>query len=135
MPGHSKKSYNWQGKTFLIVEDDESSSFLLKEILHDSGATLLMAKTSEKALKYMERNKEIDLILMDIQLPDKDGYQTCREIRETNTRIPIIAQTAYALSEDRSKALQSGCNDYISKPLDPIELMEKIEKLLGLSKV
>jgi CheY-like chemotaxis protein len=125
--------YSWPDKTFLIVEDDESSSLLLNEILIDSGASLLFAKTSAKAIKIVKQNANIHLILMDIQLPDKDGYQICQEIRKIYPNIPVIAQTAYAFSNDRIKALQAGCKDYISKPLDPQELLEKIKALLETS--
>jgi two-component system cell cycle response regulator DivK len=130
MSGEFPITYNWQKKTFLIVEDDESSSFLLNEILKDTGANLLFANSSAKALKIVEQNPALDLILLDIQLPDKDGYQTCREIHEVHPNIPIMAQTAFAFDSDKNKALRYGCNDFIAKPLYPIELQEKIQKIL-----
>lgn len=130
----SQNRLNWQGKTFLIVEDDDSSSYLLTEILSDTGATILTAETSAKALKIVKKTS-IDLILLDIQLPDLDGYQTCIEIRKKHQNIAIIAQTAYGFLDDRIKALKSGCDDYISKPLDPAVLLEKMQTLLKDSKV
>ena len=69
-------------------------------------------------------NPDIDLILMDIKMPELDGYEATRQIRQFNREVTIIAQTAYALSGDREKALEAGCNDYISKPIKKEDLVE-----------
>ena len=79
---------------------------------------------------YLKNNPDIDLILMDIKMPDMNGYDATRKIREFNSEVIIIAQTAYAFSDDKEKALNAGCNDYISKPIDVGELEGKIQRLV-----
>ena len=122
--------YNWDGKTILIVEDDISSIFYLKEILKDSGVDLLFAEDGKKAISVFKDHSEINLILMDIQLPVLNGYETTRKIKSLNPNLPVIAQTAYAMPEERIKCLEAGCNDYLAKPLDPNLLLQKISVLI-----
>ena len=122
--------YNWDGKTILIVEDDISSIFYLKEILKDSGVDLLIAEDGKKAISIFKDHSEINLILMDIQLPVLNGYETTRKIKSLNPNLPVIAQTAYAMPEERIKCLEAGCNDYLAKPLDPNLLLQKISVLI-----
>ena len=122
--------YNWDGKTILIVEDDISSIFYLKEILKDSGVDLLFAEDGKKAISVFKDHSEINLILMDIQLPVLNGYETTRKIKSLNPNLPVIAQTAYAMPEEKIKCLEAGCNDYLAKPLDPKILLQKISVLI-----
>jgi CheY-like chemotaxis protein len=85
--------------------------------LSSAGCNVLHAGNGSEALNFFRGSISIDLILLDIQLPEIDGYQIARSIRQTNTSIPIIAQTAHAMPEDRKKCLEAGCNDYLTKPI------------------
>ncbi len=100
----------------LIAEDDETSELLITLGLKKYCKKILAVKTGIEALEICRNNPDIDLILMDIKMPEMDGYEATRQIRKFNNDVVIIAQTAYALIGDREKALAAGCNDYISKP-------------------
>ena len=121
-----------EGKTLLVVEDDPTSRHYMKELLEPNGFKLIMCETGQEGLKAFRTNTAIDLILMDIKLPDIQGLEVSRKIRsmDSGDAIPIIAQTAYAMSEDARKSLDAGCDDYISKPIDGKTLLEKIDRLL-----
>lgn len=115
----------------LVVEDDEVSRKLIDSVVKLFGKEILHAKTGTEAVDVCRKNADIDLVLMDIRMPEMDGYEATREIRKFNERVAIIAQTAYGLSGDREKAMEAGCNDYIAKPLKKeylVELMRKIFK-------
>jgi CheY-like chemotaxis protein len=123
--------YEWQDKVILIVEDDISSAFYLKEVLVDTGAELFFASDGHEAIDICEKNPNIDLVLMDIQLPVMDGYVATHEIKKINPDIVVIAQTAYVLPEEKERAYEAGCDDYITKPIDAFELLNKIVTFLG----
>ena len=89
---------------------------------------LFIARTGLEAVKIVSDHPGIDLVLMDIRMPELNGYEATRRIREFNSKVVIIAQTAYGLAGDREKAIEAGCNDYISKPINRIELREMIDK-------
>jgi PAS domain S-box-containing protein len=113
----------------LIVEDDKVSEILLDEELKTVGQEeILIARRGVDAVELCRNNPDIDLILMDIRMPEMDGYEVTRKIREFNKDVVIIAQTAYGLSRDRQKAIEAGCNDYISKPINKNELFALIQK-------
>ena len=115
----------------MIAEDDEVSELLLEEELATVGKEILKAKTGADAVESCRNNPDIDLVLMDIRMPEMEGYEATRKIREFNKEIVIIAQTAYGLSGDREKAIEAGCNDYISKPINKAELLALIQKYFG----
>jgi PAS domain S-box-containing protein len=121
----------WAKKNILIVEDDPSSYEYLNEVLSSAGCTVLHAANGHNALKLFNESKSIDLILLDIQLPETNGYEIAQSIRKTNKAIPIIAQTAHALPEDRKKCLESGCNDYITKPIQYNMLINMLKTYLS----
>ena len=102
----------------LITEDDETSSELLSIISDRFAKEIIYSKTGKESIIACQNNPDFDLILMDIQLPGMNGYEVTRKIREFNKEVVIIAQTAYGFSGDREKALDAGCNDYISKPIN-----------------
>ncbi len=112
----------------LIAEDDAESAILLSKIVQKFNKEAFMARTGLEALEICRKNPDIDLILMDIQMPEMDGYEATRQIRKFNQSVVIIAQTAFALSGDKELALEAGCNDYISKPIKRKLLMETINK-------
>ncbi len=115
----------------LIVEDDEASGLLIIEMLRNYCKDILKAKTGLEAIEMCRQNPDIDMVLMDIQLPEMNGYKATQEIRKFNRDVIIIAQTAFALSGDSEKARDKGCNDYISKPIKREKLMEIINKHIG----
>ena len=112
----------------LIVEDDEPSSQLLSEIVDPYGREIMSLINGKEAVEACRNHPDIDLILMDIQIPGMNGYEATRHIREFNKEVIIIAQTAYGLSGDREKAMDAGCSDYISKPIDEEEFDAIIRK-------
>lgn len=124
-----------KGRLILIVEDDLSSSLYLNKILEKTGARLLNAGDGEEAVDIAYRNSDIDIILMDIQLPVIDGYTAANKIREFREKIIIIAQTAYGLLGDKEKILDSGFDDYIIKPILPQNLIEKLVFNLSREKI
>jgi CheY-like chemotaxis protein len=115
-----------KGKKILIVEDDLSSRLYLNKILERTGAILLNAGDGKEAIDIVSNEKDIRIILMDIQLPVMDGYTSARKIRELGIDITIIAQTAYSLSGDMENILASGFDDYIIKPIYSGQLIEKL---------
>lgn len=119
----------FEGKTILVVDDEEYNWFLFKESLADLKLNILWAGTAQKAIDLIESGSRIDLVLMDIKLPVKDGYQATMEIKKINKDVPIIAQTAYSSPEEIFRCIKAGCDDYISKPIDFTELKIKIEKI------
>ena len=112
----------------LIAEDDEFSFQYLENILKDENITILRSINGEETLINVENNPDITLVLMDIKMPGMDGLEATKRIRKFNKKIPIIAQTAYALDGDREKTIEAGCNDYISKPVNRAELIRLVNK-------
>jgi CheY-like chemotaxis protein len=113
-------------RKILIVEDDLSSRLYLNKILEKTGAHLLNASDGGEAIIAAENHPDIDLILMDIQLPVIDGYGAAKKIRELRKDVTIIAQTAFSLAGDREKIISSGFDDYIVKPIFPQQLIERL---------
>lgn len=113
---------------FLIAEDDETSEMFISIIISTIGKEILKARTGKEAVEICRNNPDIDIILMDIQMPDLSGYEATSQIRHFNKEVIIIAQTAYGLSGDREKSIAAGCNDYISKPVKKDELLSLIQK-------
>lgn len=115
-----------RGKKILIVEDDQSSRLYLNKILEKAGVIILNAGDGQEALNIVLNDPDIDIILLDIQLPVLDGYSALSKIREVRKDIIIIAQTAYGLMGDKEKILNSGFDDYIIKPILSQNLIEKL---------
>jgi hypothetical protein len=112
----------------LVVEDDETSERLISINVHKFSDVILKARTGYESVEICRDNPDLDLILMDIQIPDMNGYEATRQIRQFNKEVVIIAQTALAMSGDRERAIESGCNDYISKPINKTEVIALIQK-------
>jgi CheY-like chemotaxis protein len=106
----------------LVVENDKISEILITKIVDGFTDKVLIATTGVEAIEFCRKNPDIDLVLMDINMPEMDGYAATRKIREFNREVVIIAQTAYALEGDREKSIAAGCNDYISKPIKSADL-------------
>lgn len=113
------------GKKIMVAEDEEINRMLMNEILAETGAEIIWAEDGGQAVEIANSRTDIDLILMDIKKPVMDGYEATRAIREFNKDIIIIAQTAYALSDEKEKTIKAGCNYYLTKPLN-ISLLMKV---------
>ncbi len=115
-----------KGKKILIVEDDLSSRLYLNKILEKTEAVLLNAGDGKEAFELVEKDPDIELILMDIQLPVMDGYTSARKIREIRKEVKLIAQTAYSFTGDMEDMAASGFDDFLIKPIYSGQLIEKL---------
>ncbi|WP_341678055.1 response regulator [Niveibacterium sp. SC-1] len=120
----------FEGSTILLVEDDVRNVFALTHVIEPLGARVLIARNGHEALDLLERNPEVDLVLMDLMMPEMDGLTATRTLRQRPecARLPVIALTAKAMPEDRQRCLEAGANDYIAKPID-------VDKLVSLCRV
>jgi CheY-like chemotaxis protein len=129
----SNKSYNWKGTCILVAEDEPLNWLFIKEMISKSGAEVLRAKNGREAIRITKETNP-DVILMDLKMPEVSGIEATRTIRGFNTGVPIIAQTAYVMAEEKEESRQAGCNFFITKPLDRTELMELIDNCLKQGK-
>ena len=124
------KDYLFQDKKVLLVDDDMRNLFALSNMLKEKGMEIIKAPNGVFALRVLEQEKNIDLILMDMMMPEMDGYTACTKIREQQKykNLPIIALTAKAMIHDRNKCIEAGASDYLSKPID-------IERLFSMMRI
>lgn len=118
----------YKNKTILIVEDDFPSYILLERYLKGTDATIVHVTLGQEAVDYCKNEKNIDMVLMDINLPDINGYEATKAIKLMRENLPIISQTANAMDGDCQKSLLAGCNAYISKPLKRNDLLQLIDE-------
>jgi CheY-like chemotaxis protein len=113
------------GRTVLIVDDDVRNIFALTTLLERSEMKVVYAESGREGIAQLQRNPEIDVVLMDVMMPEMDGYETMRAIREQAVfrQLPIIAVTAKAMKGDREKCIEAGASDYIAKPVDMDQLL------------
>jgi PAS domain S-box-containing protein len=130
--GDTNKSRKFK---ILIVEDDETSEMLLTIALEKLNAVVLNARSGHQAVEMCRSNPDIDIVLMDIKMYGMNGYEATKEIRTFNDQLPIIAQTAFGQIGDKEKAMQAGCSDYITKPIDITSLRELIQQQLDKTKL
>lgn len=124
------QNYDWSDKTILIVEDNDNNFDLLKTYLKNTHSKILWVKDGDEAVAACHEHPDIDLILMDIQLPTVSGFDATQQIRKFKPELPIVAQTAFAMIGDREKSLDAGCDDYISKPIRRRVFLSKLAKYL-----
>jgi CheY-like chemotaxis protein len=117
-------------KNILIVEDDKWSANYMETILLDKKVNTYVCNTGEQGIAFLQSGEPCDLVLLDIKLPGISGLETVAKMKSLKPQIPIIAQTAYALNEDRDKTLAAGCDDYMAKPINSNKLIELIVKYL-----
>lgn len=120
-------------KQVLIVDDDARNIFALKALLHSRNIPCLSVGTGAEALQLLSASHGIGVVLMDIMMPDMDGYETIAALRAMswNDHLPVIAVTARAMVGDREKCLEAGASNYISKPIDVDELLEQLQQYLS----
>ena len=123
--------HRFKGKTVLIVEDTIANMEYLYEVLTPTGVNLRSAETGSKALELFNKHPEIDLVLMDIRLPDSNGFDLTKKMLIKRPNLKIIAQTAYASSDDMQKCIEIGCVDFIAKPINRNTLFEMLESHLN----
>lgn len=126
----SKETYNWEGKTILVAEDDDANFLLLQKALERTNATIIHAENGKEAVNICKENKDIDVVLMDIRMPIMDGIEATSQIKMTNNNLPIIVQTAFTMSTEKEKSFKAGCDDYISKPINIKELYATVSKYI-----
>jgi signal transduction histidine kinase/ActR/RegA family two-component response regulator len=132
MPREGRKDVHFSKVRILLVDDDPINLQLLQKFLKDSTDELYTktAKNGVEAVEYFKQDSSFDLILMDLKMPLMNGFQATKIIRELNPEIPIIAQTAYAMHEDKERALNCGCTDYLSKPLNKSLFYQTLDRYL-----
>lgn len=121
---------NWQDRSILIAEDEDSNFKYLQIVLRQTRVTIHRARNGHEAIRLLGEHPQTDLVLMDIKMPEMDGLEATRKIRGFNRSIPIIALTAYAMSDDREISLQAGCNEYISKPVRKSRIFSVLSRYL-----
>jgi CheY-like chemotaxis protein len=115
----------------LIAEDDKPSELLISRLVGPFCRRLLKVTTGTEAVDACRSNPDLNLVLMDIKLPEMDGYEATAKIREFNKDLIIIAQTAFGLMGERDKAIEAGCTDYISKPINRTAFLTLMQKYFG----
>ncbi|MEZ5071804.1 MAG: response regulator [Bacteroidales bacterium] len=123
-------THKWDGRSILVVEDDESSAYLFGEILKGTGIHVSFATNGEDAVRFIEAHPDTDLVLMDVHLPVKDGFTATKEIKALSSTVRVIAQTAYAFSVDQHEARRAGCDALVNKPINRSVLLDKLTTLL-----
>ncbi len=124
----NKISPEFQGLKILLAEDDETSEMLISIAVKMFTKEIIIAGTGVEAVDACRSHPDIDLVLMDLKMPEMSGYEAIRQIRQFNGEVIIIAQTAFGLSGDRDRAIEAGCNDYLTKPVRKDELVGLIQK-------
>lgn len=124
---------NWKNKTVLIVEDDPVTRIFLEKTLRNI-TQLIIVKNGSDAVDMVKSDPTVDLILMDLKMPVKTGFEATEEIKSIRPELPIIAETALAFPQDKRKAKEAGCDDFIAKPIEVDILFDKMLKFLGGSK-
>ena len=122
------KKFDWKNLYVLVVEDNYVSFKLLEASLGKTGVIIIHAADGQEAIDKVKKHPEINLVLMDIQLPVINGYDATRKIKEIRPSLPVIAQTANAMDDDRLKCLNAGCSDYITKPIILEKLLSTIDE-------
>lgn len=126
----ASESYDWKNIEILIAENEQNNYLFLEETLKKTGANIIWVTDGVKAVETVKTNPNIQLVLMDIKMPKMDGYEATRQIKKLRKNLPVIAQTAYAMSDERDLSIQAGCDEYLTKPIRPKNLLKKINQLL-----
>ncbi len=129
-----RNTFNWQEKTIIVAEDVEMNFMFIEAALKKTRAKVLWARDGEEAIELIKQNvngkSHIDLVIMDIQMPEINGYEATKKIKEINNTIPVLSHTAFEFEEELEKSLQAGCDDYLPKPVTPDVLITKLSRFL-----
>jgi PAS domain S-box-containing protein len=128
---HVVTDYNWSDKTIVIAEDEDYSFEFIETLLKPTGIIILRAKSGDEAVSLCQSTENISMVLMDVKLPGMDGLEATRQIRKFNRNLPVVAQTAYAMSLDEDSCIKAGCNAYLAKPTSGVKLLKIIEDFIG----
>lgn len=123
--------YSWEGKTVLIVEDNETSNVYFEAALRKTKANMIWAKNGLDAVNIVRNNSQIDLILMDINMPKMDGIEATRIIKTEFPNIVIVVQTAFILSGEERMCQEAGCDEFITKPIRLKYLLDTVNRYLA----
>lgn len=121
---------DWTDKTILIAEDEDSNYLYLEAVLQKTGAKLIWARNGKEAIDACKKGDPVDLVLMDLQMPNINGYQAREAIKEIFPDTPQIAQTAFAMADDEKRAMDAGFDAYISKPIRKNNLLALVSRFL-----
>lgn len=130
----SDTTYSWLGKTVLIVEDNETSNIYFEAALRKTQAVLIWARNGLDAVEIVKSNNQVDLILMDINMPKLDGIEATRIIKGINPEIVIVVQTAFILSGEERMCQEAGCDEFITKPIRLKYLLDTLNRYLASPK-
>jgi PAS domain S-box-containing protein len=122
--------YNWQNKTILIAEDDDNSFTYISHIIETTKAKVIRAINGKEVLEALHFYPYIDMVLMDMQMPVLNGLETTVKLKENYPKVPVIAQTAFAMEGDKERCLAAGCDDYITKPINSQKLLSKMAQFI-----
>lgn len=120
----------WKGKVILVAEDVDTSNMFYKAALSKTGADVIWTENGKEAVEQCQKQKQIDLVLMDINMPEMNGLEATKAIKEIRPEIPVIVQTAYLLSKEREKSFEVGADDFIAKPVTYQKLLEVMHNFL-----
>lgn len=123
--------YQWNGKTILVVEDEDTNYMFMKAAIKKTNAKILRANSGLEAVELCKTNQKINVVVMDIKMPEMNGYQASIKIREFRKDLPIIAHTAYSFEGDKENCLAAGCDDYIAKPIRYQTLLSTINRWIN----
>jgi CheY-like chemotaxis protein len=131
-PAHPGNEVSLSGLTLLVAEDDMRTVYALSALLASKGARVLVADTGREALELLNRHPDLDGVLMDIMMPEMDGYEATRRLRADPRflRLPVIALTAKAMKGERERCLEAGATDYLTKPIDTEKLLQTLQTVL-----
>jgi len=121
---------NLKDKTIIVAEDQDMNFILINKILEQTKATIIRAVDGEDLIKIIKENNNIDLMLIDISMPNIDGFEATKIIRKLGIKTPIIAQTALSENYEKDKAIEVGCNDFIEKPIFKDKLFKILSKYI-----
>jgi len=121
----------WKGKVVLVAEDVDTSNMFYKAALSKTGVSVIWSENGSQAVAECEKEQQIDLILMDIHMPEMNGLEASQKIKEIRPDVPIVVQTAYLLSNEREKSYEAGANDFLAKPITYQKLLEVLDRYLS----
>ena len=124
------EEYDFSGKKILITEDEFTNFLILKAMFKNTNADLVWAKSGPEAVAIINAQPDVDIVLMDMRMPGMGGMETATKIKKIRPDVVIIAQTAYALNNEREEILANGCDDFVSKPISSSVLLEMIDGYL-----